>query len=231
MKQFLFVAGVALFSFFLGYFLDGRFAGAHAASLQSDCYQCDNDAFNSLSAADFDDGIRRYKTNRSDIIDNGILRNIKPDARNCWYSLDTLKKFICVMEKYAGRQNIPVSSLGIRFHYAVYPDNQPVNPSYARLHTLFLAATINRNNINEDFDPRYLNSIVKEKGNFNEKLLARSYFRNLFVTDSTMKIFSLTPVYENRVISAGTGQTISVMDRNQGQLCPNYPNCPPEFEP
>jgi len=204
----------------------------HNPKPKPDCYECKIDRFTSLSAADFEDGIHRYKQLRSDVIDGSVLKGIKPDARNCWYSLDTLKTFICLIEKYAKKRGIPSERLGIRFHYAVYPDIKPDYPTYARLHTLYLSATVHRSGFNQDFDPRYLDEVLGKKHIPSDSLLLRSYIYNIYMSDPGAKLLVLPLPYENPVQpprsagSALTGAT-PVMSRNQGQLCPNYPNCPP----
>jgi hypothetical protein len=197
-----------------------------------DCYQCANDAFTGLSGTDFENGVQRYKTLRSDLIDATVLRNIKPDARSCWYSIDTLKKFICLMETYSKQVNISPDSLGIRFYYAVYPDSLLENPIYSRLHTLFLVSTLKQNNANVDFDPRYLVSVAArnprvpiDTGFINSGLIS-----NLAGRDPGYHLFELDYIKGSNSTqdAAGglTSATPSVMSRNQGQLCPNYPNCP-----
>jgi len=227
MKQLSIVCGIGLFSLVL----IPSFQTRPTTNRQNDCYVCVTDHFNSLTAKEFEDGIKRYKRFRADIINEVVLKGSKTDALSCWYSIDTLKTFICLMEKYARGHHIPSDSLGIRFHYSVYPDSKPDYPIYGRLHTLYLAATINKNNSNVDFDPRYLDSITPADTAPSDSLLVKSYISNIFQFHPGHHIFALPLSYPATLTAAspspisGTGN-ISIMSRNQGQLCPNYPNCP-----
>jgi hypothetical protein len=189
------------------------------ATVVQDCYHCDTDAFYGLTAEDYREGLQRYRRERADVIDDSVLKGIKSDARSCWYSIDTLKKFICLMEKYASRLHIPADSLGIRFHYAVYPGVFPQNPEYSRLHTIFMVATCRSNEVNRDFDPRYLDSLYGPQPPGLDSLLQAGDPRFL---PPGVRLFELDYVSANHSDATGT----SVMAKNQGQLCPNYPNCP-----
>lgn len=181
-----------------------------------DCYQCTNDSFYGLSAEEFIKGVARYKKTHFDkiVADSYMVSNrITNDSRACWYSLDTLKKFICLIERYSASLSPSVNSgkLGINFYYATYPHKNLWNEDYKSLHTLFMVPTIQdaqKNNV--DFDPRYsmnvsqgsrvvtLSQLLESKSNFN------------------VQLFALEGATANRGAAA--------FAKNQGQLCP--PTCP-----
>lgn len=185
----------------------------------ADCYQCNNDVFYGLTVQEYKDGVDRYKHFRSDIIDGTVLRDIKPDARSCWYSIDTLRKFICLLEQYSQQLGIPPDSLGIRFEYAVYPDTFPQKQIYSRLHTLFMVATCKQQGMNIDFDPRYLGTVFHSPTTV-DSLLNAGAIAHL---QPGVQLFELDLTSGNAGVQPGT---LSVLSKNQGQLCPNYPNCP-----
>jgi len=117
-------------------------------------------------------GITRY--------DIGVLKKMSDDdknaagfkkARNIWFSLDTLKRFIWNIEKNTcglpcGKDNTFSTPLGIRIYFARYPnaaemkitpDLQNVDPLFAEQQTLFMIPTFD--NVlptgvqHVDFDP------------------------------------------------------------------------------
>ncbi len=147
--------------------------------------------------------------NRGYHVDNGF-----EDARSCWFSLDTLKKFICLMEYYSGMLGISSSSLGIRFFYAVYWADYEREPRFSNRHTLYLTATqshTSRGEINEDFDPRFsANSGIVQPLH----ILMRRY----------------NPQTELFIISGDAGTMKkrgrdNVITMNQGDLCPPAKGC------
>jgi hypothetical protein len=78
----------------------------------------------------------------------------KTDARCIWFSLETLKQFICTIETNNAKLNIPAEDLGIRFYYAAYPMNY-VDVKKQNRHTLFMVPTYkNGTGAEVDFDPR-----------------------------------------------------------------------------
>jgi hypothetical protein len=90
------------------------------------------------------------------------------DARNIWFSMGTLKRFLWLIEKKSCQNNICIdkSKLGIRIYYGRYPSSFPINnvnfanmePGYADKHTLFMMPTYNKNGINTDFNPNSFNT-------------------------------------------------------------------------
>jgi len=137
--------------------------------LFASCYNCVVDDIHGETADEFADVTARYKTTHSDVYNQyakGLLTNnlipaptsLVPsafeDARSCWFSLDTLDKFSCLMKKYSSKLGIPTSKLGYRFYYTQYPVNYPRDGSLSQCHTLYIAPTFEQGNMNIDFDPR-----------------------------------------------------------------------------
>lgn len=85
------------------------------------------------------------------------------DARNAWFPLETLKRFIWQIEHAACKQGCAGDMrLGIRIYYAKYPDSATmrqtngltdVKPAYALHHTVFMVPTYEASGGNLDFDP------------------------------------------------------------------------------
>jgi hypothetical protein len=173
------------------------------------CTDCTNDKFYGVTIEDFMKNVARYKSTHYDVInkDPYMARNNFEDARSCWFSLDTLKKLICLIETYTaqlkGVGNPDSLGLGLRFYYAVYPQDTALAPqaAYISHHTLIMVPTYNTKGENIDFDPRYGVDIAK--------LLSPINF--------SKTIFAVTLSGDKRTDN-------SVMAKNQGQLCP--PTCP-----
>lgn len=171
---------------------------------------CGNDGFQGLTLDEFKAGVAKYGHTRANVISQSESARINAvgfqDARSCWYSLDTLKKFICLIEKYSSELNLPPSQLGIRFFYAAYPNNKIMyGQNYGNKHTLFMVPTYNLSNENRDFDPRY---------------------SALNKSDSIVGILNLPSTTRLFILDATSTNPISSQDllKNQGQLCP--PTCP-----
>jgi hypothetical protein len=174
------------------------------------CYECGKDTFYGLTLEEFMLDIARYKTTHARRIDSVAYmdnHNLR-DTRACWYSLDTLEKYICLIKKYSQQENLTSSELGIRFYYAVYPsDPQEVwNGKYISRHTLFMVPTRAEWNKdkgqydNIDFDPR----------------LGAAPLAGYFSGSTKTRVM---------VLDLGRPELSSELAKNQGQLCP--PNCPP----
>lgn len=140
------------------------------------CYNCATDDLHFQTPAQFADAIVRYEKTSKHLYEQyrrGMGQNaqgsISPninaaftDAQSCWFAADTLKKFICLMEKYSKQKGIEVSKLGVRFYYGNYAINAstypPHNPAYENMHTLFLVPTVDTllkgGRVNLDFDPK-----------------------------------------------------------------------------
>jgi hypothetical protein len=142
----------------------------------------------------------------------------KTDARCIWFSLNTLKQFICTVEKNSANLTIPSSDLGVRFYYAVY-ENDYEDENKRNRHTLFMVPTCkSEKGAAMDFDPRetYARRINPEfKGRYKDKILS---FSDLLNEGGTKNILTLG---ENE---SSSPDPEAKMVKNNGELCPD--NCP-----
>jgi hypothetical protein len=191
---------------------------------------CTPDAFTGISLGELLQGIARYRKTHWDSVNllRYMRRNSLEDARCCWYSLDTLKKYICVIEAYSKQLGLASNNLGIRFYYAVYADTLKKYAEYKSHHTLFLVPTFldssasvgvdnQQTYFDVDFDPRY--SIVKHT---NQKFSLQEIYQ---AGDSTYNILTLDALTANNKPQFGINKAAGLAARNQGQLCP--PTCVP----
>lgn len=158
----------------------------------------------------FSDVVARYRTshyNIDNIYRNGEMVNNRPektmqnfnDARTCWFSLERLKKFICMIETNTTGKLPASSKLGIRFYYAAYPDTISTE-KYKFHHTLFLTPTFSQGNINQDYEPRL------------------STKNNIVLLKSLMNTSS--PFFKKPAMILGDNKIM-----NQGELCPPGTGC------
>ncbi len=196
------------------------------APIFSTCYNCMVDDIHGETAEEFSDVTARYKTTHFDVYNSyamgaistpTIQRNANPmpagfeDARSCWYSVDTLKKFICLMEKYSKKSGLTSADLGVRFYYANYPANYPRDNSLSKHHTLFLTATAKQGSINVDFDPRISAKNIEDGGKEGIVTIAS-------LIDSNNPTFRSAELF---MIAGNTGNATM----NQGDLCPPGSGC------
>jgi hypothetical protein len=178
------------------------------------CYDCGNDTFYGITVEQFMTGVARYRATHAYRINHEpyMEHDSMKDARACWYSLDTLEKYICLIKKYSEGRGLKPDELGIRFYYAVYPSDAAdlANPKYISHHTLFMVPTYDTlgNNENVDFDPRQ--GLQPLASYFSKKNTGPASGAQMRVT-----ILDL----------GGQQRNAQQMAKNQGQLCP--PNCPP----
>jgi len=176
------------------------------------CYECGKDTFYGISVDDFMKGVARYRRTHSLAVNNEpyMKNNQMFDARSCWFSLDTLEKYICLIRKYSANKGVHESQLGVRFYYGVYPSDPAKmwDPNYISRHTLFMVPTYLYNGQNVDFDPR----------------VSLDPLDTYFAPDPLTGV----PSHTRRimVMDLGGQQKTEGMAKNQGQLCP--PNCPPD---
>jgi hypothetical protein len=181
------------------------------------CTNCSLDDLPLEPAGEFANVVARYRTTHHTVFNNfakGLLNNsISPnlgtqvssnfaDARTCWFELNRIKKYICLMENYASQLGITPDRLGIRFYYGVYPSQYQRDPRFSDKHTLFLAATYqNDEGEHIDFDPR------KSAASGGIVTLQNQVLGN------EPSVFVLSP----RPASSQTGPNNTL---NQGDLCP-----------
>jgi hypothetical protein len=188
------------------------------------CTNCSIDDLPLEPAGEFANVVARYRTTHHAVFNNfakGLLNNTTTpnmgtvvsnnfaDARTCWFELDRIKKYICLMENYAGKLGYTSDKLGIRFYYGVYPSNYQRDPSFSDKHTLFLAATL-RNEMGEhiDFDPR-MSAAIGSIVTLDSQVLANE-----------PSVFVMSP----RPASTPAGPNNTM---NLGDLCPPGTGCLP----
>lgn len=182
-----------------------------------------------MEANSFLEGLARYKKNQLSAINDRLsstMNNRFEDARSCWYSIDKLKKFICLIEEnskpFFGDKGLP--NLGIRFYYATYPniEQQEVvqangvkeNVPVGMHHTLFMVPTAyNREtDVNVDlFLPINFRSGISNPND--TALLALPKLEGYLKTSTTLLVLGKE---KNTIL----GPSVT----NQGMLCP--PTCP-----
>jgi hypothetical protein len=174
------------------------------------CYECGNAAFYGMPIDEFMKGIARYRRTHGYPINHEpyMETNKLLDARACWFSLDTLEKYICLIKRFSAQRGLTDGQLGVRFYYGVYSNNPDElwNPNYISHHTLFMVPTYRNKDGNVDFDP----------------MLGTAPLASYFLHDTAATV----PQPRVMIFDLGGGQKTQGMAKNQGQLCP--PNCPPE---
>lgn len=142
-----------------------------------------------------------------------IMLSDSVDSRSVWFSLDSLKTFICTIEKYNEGLVKKSDSLGIRFYFGVYSDTHNIYPGK---HTLILVPTRSK----VDFDPRYefIKQAQDTSGTFSSssivKMMKKAVGKPLY--QSARKV-SLMDV---RMMMALPDICPSNTCMNEGQLCP-----------
>ena len=188
----------------------------------ADCYA---DPSYGIPATEFMQGVARYRQVHQGVVNanNSAVYGLNfEDARSFWYSLDTLKKFICLIERYSDSLHIPEDSLGVRIYYAVYP-NQAGGPTtgYACHHTLFFVPTRSNPGTGQayDFDPRQNGKVYGSILDTQQVKANPAYYASL-------RLLILGKSMVTMVTSPGTSANPAVvpLSSNEGQLCP--PNCP-----
>jgi len=211
------------------------------------CINCPYDDFYGLPVDTFMRGIARYRSFHWKIISPRMRKSGGvdgdpefQDARACWYPIDTLKKFICLIEKYADTIGIKSPQLGIRFYYAVYANDRTAYGNYRRHHTLFMVPTYHSNepDDNIDFDPRYNVAVQRRlpamrrgtSSHWPDSIRPIS-LAGMYAQNPHAPVLSLsgliTPRHGNlssTQVKDGLSSSAVTMAKNQGQLCP--PNCP-----
>lgn len=206
------------------------------SSCFSSCYNCFVDDLHGEPANEFVEVVARYKTTHQELFNQfakGMLNTsaypntgiqVDPDfedARSCWFSVDTLDKFICLMKRYGQAVGIDASKMGIRFYHAVYPNGNPYDPGLSNMTTLYLAATQDNNNTGyqQDFDPRasYLAKLASPTNADTIVTLASQ------IEISAPNMFVYRGGRTARFMSGATTDPNIVM--NQGDLCPPGTAC------
>lgn len=142
--------------------------------------------------------------------------NSTTDSRCIWFPLETIKKFLCTIEKYNNKLKTPNKELGVRLYYAVYePDYS--DASKQNRHTIFMVPTYQAvpgaQNPQIDFDPRETyNRQTQTQGRFQEMVnFVMLGQQNGAPQYASTRRLILAPEESNLV-------------QNTGQICPT--NCP-----
>jgi hypothetical protein len=155
---------------------------------------------------------REYRDKRWKLI-NAQLPNMTNkkdtvDSRAIWFALDSLKIFLCTIEKYAAQLHIKPENLGVRMYYAVYKND----PDFQNLHTIFMVPTISKNGDRtteeQDFDPRIS---VLNRGEIKSR-------------DSLITLADLANYPKQKILTFSREKEASNLVKNNGNLCP--PKCP-----
>lgn len=177
------------------------------------CTDCRDTETYGHTMGEFFEVTREYRDKRWKLINEKLPtmtdNHDTADARAIWFSLDSLKKFICTIEKYADQLHIKPEDLGIRMYYAVYKHDS----EYQGLHTLFMVPTFATSDTSEeqDFDPR-------------ASVLLKNEIKS---RDSIITFVDLANYPNQRVLVFSKSAEKAKLVRNTGQLCP--PDCPPSL--
>ncbi len=218
--------------------------------IYSSCYNCVTDDIHGETASEFTDVTSRYRYTHQRVYNAYVTNQLTgmstsyavdkefKDARSCWYSVDTLKKFICLLEKYSAKVDLKSSKLGVRFYYANYPITYKRDELSQIHHTLFLTATYaNDYGLNVDFEPRVsaatgkvtdLGDLMKEQWKSREVTQANP--KPDFFNKSLFMIAGTTSPLHYRTVGTGSGSgtgstSTSSVSMNQGDLCPPSSDC------
>jgi hypothetical protein len=189
--------------------------------------------------------LENYRKNIWDSINNNTIFNqptkgmnhtgLQPiynstDARCIWFSLETIKQFICTIEKNNARLNDPAQNLGIRFYYAVYESDYAKDPLKRNRHTLFMVPTYSNGSGAEiDFDPRATADRQNDPGFSKTYQGGKVTYVNLLNENKPGNFLMLAegqsnPNKRSSNLVTSTTSTTSSMVKNNGEICPT--NCP-----
>lgn len=181
---------------------------------------CSYDDLQGETLTDFKNVIKRYKANSWTTINtntnlawaasSGSGSTTFEDARCIWFSMDSIKQFICTIEKYSAQLNLTTANLGIRFYYGQY---DILHPHYPDRHTIFMMPTFNPGNDGPalDFDPRY--NVTNNWGITNIDSI-KSFASG---------INAIPPTSTTLFTILGGDLNMNPAIRNSGELCP--PKC------
>lgn len=228
---------------FIGY-IPGCLDGSSNSKEFKSCADCSNDNFSGLNYGELTNGISNYKKYQWPIINDSMNKLLGAggnyqDARSCWYSLASLKHFMCLVEKYSVRAGLDTSNLGIRFYYATYGDSvfrgNSADPDFKKQygpydysfhHTLFMVPTNRQHNLDIDFDPK-LTLKARFPGITFEEIMSPKFKKSLGKNDT-----AIIYLQQKQILPAGTPMLVygkfDISDpggQNQGKLCP--PTCDP----
>lgn len=195
----------------------------HSASTDSANANCNQD-IEGETYSSFKDAVKRYGDDRWRVINKDMTARILAkggkggfeDARAIWFPYDSLRLFLCNIEKYSKEIGVGPDKLGVRIYYAVYNDS---HGEYSNRHTVFMVPTFNsgENELkNLDFDPR-----------LSAKEVAGRPDKTKIITLDAIAASGRT---ENLLLLGGAAPAANEPNgliRNSGELCP--PKCKPDY--
>lgn len=165
-----------------------------------------------------------------------LFRNNTLDARSAWFSLETIKAFVYLIEKATCDSGCSDLNLGVRIYYAKYPTNNQDSlklfdmaklpeSNYAEHHTIFMVPTYQDKNspdINWDFDPWHIGGSPCE-----QPVTFDSLFRiSPTILNQNNRSLILSPELRQLGMSAGKGGGFlppTDFIKNHGGLIPPDP--------
>jgi hypothetical protein len=196
------------------------------------CSSYDRDDIARISLHELMEDAARYRTTHAQLAEDTMrqlsLQN-KIASRSCYFTLETLKKFLYYVETYSKSHEIQSKQIAINFYYTVYPREKvmPNGKQYGSLHSLYLVPSKldSESRGYDDFDP-ISNKTLTQLVNYREKPNQGSGINGIIDRLKQTQIFALAPQPVFQLMSspqAGASDTAPLM-RNQGGLCP----CPPK---
>jgi hypothetical protein len=149
-------------------------------------------------------------------------------SRSCYYTVETLKKFLYYVEVYSKAHKIEPSSLAINFYYTVYPKSKimPDGKQYGSMHSLYLVPSKldSEGTGYDDFDVISNQTIEQLVGS--ESQVSQKAGNATIGRLKETKIFAIAPQSVSQTTSSAmtSNLTGSPLMRNLGGLCP----CPPK---
>ena len=212
--------------------------------LYSSCYNCVVDDIHGETAAEFADVTGRYRTTHQKLYNAYVSNQFTSltgwnspytvsakgfkDARSCWYSVDTLKKFICLLEKFSEKVNLKPADLGVRFYYGNYTETYQRDVPSAIHHTLYLTPTYTtKDGAKIDFEARI------SAANGTITTLASLINRNDSIPYFNQPLFMIAGTTEQnkrKVAMTPSGSPEDNVSMNQGDLCPPSTDCNPTLD-
>ena len=210
------------------------------------CVECETET-DGQTFNHFKNVVQNYRTKIWDSINN-TTRFVQPtlgksyndltkmynntDARCIWFPLETIKKFVCTIEKYNKQLITPQTNLGIRLYYGVYEDDYEEDKEKQGRHTLFMLPTYAADGGPQtDFDPREtyfqqqnLNGNFKEIMNY-VNILQRTPTASL-KSKKFLMVGGADKVYDpvSKSTMTTTASSTTSLIQNTGEICPK--NCP-----
>jgi hypothetical protein len=195
------------------------------------CSSYEQDDIARISLHELMEDAARYRTTHAQPVEETMgrlsLQN-KTASRSCYFSLETLKKFLYYVETYSQSHNIQTKDLAINFYYTIYPKEKemPNGKKYGSLHSLYLVPSkMDSQGVGyDDFDP-ISNRTLTQLAN-KDKFTQDNNTNTIIDRLKRIEIFALAPQPALQLMSSpqSSAAAAAPLMRNQGGLCP----CPPK---